>query len=177
MPREDVNGRIYGMSLPRFHQITHPLPALKEPAHASPGQRPGFQNPLIAVRPEGAQVPPPFQGGRYYFGRDTRGVAPGLASFVPLARQAWPCFEEEESAIGIYEIGSNGFRGWVPCGDCGDYGCTRDSETPGDLILLAETVVPGGRVELPTPAFSGPRSTGELPRRFGRQEIVRGLET
>ena len=25
-------------------------------------------------------------------------------------------------------------------------------------------VVPGGRVELPTPAFSGPRSTGELPR-------------
>ena len=25
-------------------------------------------------------------------------------------------------------------------------------------------MVPGGRVELPTPAFSGPRSTGELPR-------------
>ena len=40
---------------------------------------------------------------------------------------------------------------------------------------MAETVVPGGRVELPTPAFSGPRSTGELPRHFGRQEIVRGL--
>jgi hypothetical protein len=41
---------------------------------------------------------------------------------------------------------------------------------------LVETMVPGGRVELPTPAFSGPRSTGELPRHFGRQEIVRGLE-
>jgi hypothetical protein len=27
-----------------------------------------------------------------------------------------------------------------------------------------EMMVPGGRVELPTPAFSGPRSTGELPR-------------
>ena len=27
--------------------------------------------------------------------------------------------------------------------------------------------VPGGRVELPTPAFSGPRSTGELPRHRG----------
>jgi hypothetical protein len=27
-----------------------------------------------------------------------------------------------------------------------------------------ENMVPGGRVELPTPAFSGPRSTGELPR-------------
>ena len=25
-------------------------------------------------------------------------------------------------------------------------------------------MVPRGRVELPTPAFSGPRSTGELPR-------------
>ncbi len=25
-------------------------------------------------------------------------------------------------------------------------------------------MVPGGRIELPTPAFSGPRSTGELPR-------------
>jgi hypothetical protein len=34
-------------------------------------------------------------------------------------------------------------------------------------------VVPGGRVELPTPAFSGPRSTGELPRQFGRKKIVR----
>jgi hypothetical protein len=34
-------------------------------------------------------------------------------------------------------------------------------------------VVPGGRVELPTPAFSGPRSTGELPRHFGSEKIVR----
>src|SRR5580704_4158248 len=30
-------------------------------------------------------------------------------------------------------------------------------------------MVPGGRVELPTPAFSGPRSTGELPRHRGEQ--------
>ena len=30
-------------------------------------------------------------------------------------------------------------------------------------------MVPGGRVELPTPAFSGPRSTGELPRHRGSQ--------
>src|SRR5579863_8635199 len=29
-------------------------------------------------------------------------------------------------------------------------------------------MVPGGRVELPTPAFSGPRSTGELPRHRGK---------
>src|ERR1700684_3454573 len=27
-----------------------------------------------------------------------------------------------------------------------------------------KSVVPGGRIELPTPAFSGPRSTDELPR-------------
>src|SRR5579864_615353 len=38
------------------------------------------------------------------------------------------------------------------------------------------SMVPGGRVELPTPAFSGPRSTGELPRQFGRQKIVRARE-
>jgi hypothetical protein len=71
---------------------------------------------------------------------------------------------------------TNGFRDWVLCGERSDYERTRDSETPRGAILLAETVVPGGRVELPTPAFSGPRSTGELPRQFGRQKIVRVLE-
>src|SRR6266700_1015506 len=38
---------------------------------------------------------------------------------------------------------------------------------------LGGKVVPGGRVELPTPAFSGPRSTGELPRHRWNQRIVR----
>ena len=33
-------------------------------------------------------------------------------------------------------------------------------------------MVPGGRVELPTPAFSGPRSTGELPRHRRNPKIV-----
>src|SRR5438445_12238724 len=33
-------------------------------------------------------------------------------------------------------------------------------------------MVPGGRVELPTPAFSGPRSTGELPRHRKNSKIV-----
>jgi hypothetical protein len=37
-------------------------------------------------------------------------------------------------------------------------------------------MVPGGRVELPTPAFSGPRSTGELPRHRSSQKIVRALK-
>src|SRR5271154_5730556 len=32
-------------------------------------------------------------------------------------------------------------------------------------------MVPGGRVELPTPAFSGPRSTGELPRHRGSERF------
>ena len=35
----------------------------------------------------------------------------------------------------------------------------------------ADQVVPGGRVELPTPAFSGPRSTGELPRHRGSKRF------
>jgi len=36
---------------------------------------------------------------------------------------------------------------------------------------LREWMVPGGRVGLPTPAFSGPRSTGELPRHRGSQRF------
>jgi hypothetical protein len=64
-------------------------------------------------------------------------------------------------------------QGWALCGDGSDCERSRDSETTGDAILLVVAVVPGGRVELPTPAFSGPRSTGELPRHFGRQEILR----
>src|SRR5271168_3531892 len=35
----------------------------------------------------------------------------------------------------------------------------------------AMQVVPRGRIELPTPAFSGPRSTGELPRHRGEQRF------
>jgi site-specific DNA recombinase len=46
----------------------------------------------------------------------------------------------------------------------------------GSWSLLGDRyagMVPGGRVELPTPAFSGPRSTGELPRHLCNQKIVR----
>ncbi len=44
------------------------------------------------------------------------------------------------------------------------------------IVLIPEgksykAVVPGGRVELPTPAFSGPRSTGELPRHRGSKRF------
>lgn len=34
----------------------------------------------------------------------------------------------------------------------------------GTCLVRDAGMVPRGRVELPTPAFSGPRSTGELPR-------------
>ena len=40
---------------------------------------------------------------------------------------------------------------------------TRESKEPA-YLQAQHAVVPGGRIELPTPAFSGPRSTGELPR-------------
>src|SRR5437870_13908017 len=40
---------------------------------------------------------------------------------------------------------------------------TRESKEPAHL-QAQHGVVPGGRIELPMPAFSGPRSTGELPR-------------
>ena len=69
------------------------------------------------------------------------------------------------------------FRGWVLSVDRSNCERTSSAEKLRDAILLAETVVPGGRVELPTPAFSGPRSTGELPRHRSREKIVRAGKT
>jgi hypothetical protein len=45
-----------------------------------------------------------------------------------------------------------------------------------ESVEITASMVPGGRVELPTPAFSGPRSTGELPRHRSSQKIVRARE-
>ena len=38
-------------------------------------------------------------------------------------------------------------------------------------MLLGSGMVPRGRIELPTPAFSGPRSTDELPRHGNNQRF------
>ncbi len=37
------------------------------------------------------------------------------------------------------------------------------------MPIPRNTMVPGGRIELPTPAFSGLRSTNELPRHSEEQ--------
>jgi hypothetical protein len=66
------------MSLSMLKQINRRFPALKAPAHASPGQRPGFPSLSIAVRPEGAQCPPSAPSGRKIgCAHEARGVAPG----------------------------------------------------------------------------------------------------
>src|SRR5438874_1839808 len=52
---------------------------------------------------------------------------------------------------------------------------TRLTNCPGHRtspLSCTLEMVPGGRVELPTPAFSGPRSTGELPRHRRNPKIV-----
>ena len=75
-----------GSDSPKTPLIRLP-PALKAPALASPGQRPGFPIRSIVVRPERAQVsPPPFQGGREHVARYP-GRCPGLATFAPMARR------------------------------------------------------------------------------------------
>ena len=57
------------------------LPALKAPAHVSPGQRPGLQNQSILVRPEGAQgIPSALSGRTTIPGHGSRGVAPSWHS-------------------------------------------------------------------------------------------------
>ena len=38
-------------------------------------------------------------------------------------------------------------------------------------MLPGSGMVPRGRIELPTPAFSGPRSTDELPRHGNNQRF------
>ena len=43
-------------------------------------------------------------------------------------------------------------------------GAANNASPGGNAPRRAMGMVPRGRVELPTPAFSGPRSTGELPR-------------
>ena len=45
---------------------------------------------------------------------------------------------------------------------------TRD----GGKFWRVIRMVPRGRVELPTPAFSGPRSTGELPRHRNNEDFT-----
>ena len=56
----------------------------------------------------------------------------------------------------------------------------RNARAAPRLSALWEKMVAGGRVELPTPAFSGPRSTGELPRHrknTNYTEIARNVKT
>src|SRR5437588_7728492 len=45
----------------------------------------------------------------------------------------------------------------------------------GILLGVAVSMVPGARIELATPAFSGRRSTNELPRHFGSFSILGAL--
>jgi hypothetical protein len=58
----------------------------------------------------------------------------------------------------------------VSCEGCG-FSTLSFSTDSYQHALTAIKVVPGGRVELPTPAFSGPRSTGELPRHRGSKRF------
>ena len=96
------------MSLPRFNQINRRFPALKAPAQASPGQRPGLRNPWIAARPEGAQdPPPPFQGGRDEIWARYPGRCPGLVTSAPLARHRGCVLK---SQLGISECMCMSFR-------------------------------------------------------------------
>src|SRR6266404_1063525 len=49
--------------------------------------------------------------------------------------------------------------------------CTKIEWGFVSALVTRAKMVPGGRVELPTPAFSGPRSTGELPRHRGSKRF------
>ena len=95
------------MNLPGFNQVDRRFSALKVPAHASPGQRPGLRNPSIAVRPEGAQDPPlrPFRAENEIRARYP-GRCPGLVTSAPLARHRGCVFKRGKLPMLIYEIGS-----------------------------------------------------------------------
>ena len=55
MRGERRTARIYGESMAGFRNVNRYLPALKAPAYASPGQRPGFRHRPFVWHPEGAQ--------------------------------------------------------------------------------------------------------------------------
>jgi hypothetical protein len=84
--------------------------------------------------------------------RRLRDLRQYLSGDVPTARAYLTKHVEEivmDPEAGIYVASGS----WNLLGSRYDAGCISDAG-----------MVPGGRVELPTPAFSGPRSTGELPR-------------
>ena len=85
----------YKMTLRTFNQIIRRFPALKVPAHASPGQLPEFRNPSYAVRPEGAQELRPFRANEITYGARYPGRCPALTSSAPLARHRGSFYKGE----------------------------------------------------------------------------------
>src|SRR5229473_3756921 len=85
--------------------------ALKAPPHASPGQRPGFWERPITVRPERAQGSPlrPFRAEEVPQTR-SRGVAPGWHAPRPWRVNVAEFSNRENCHEEIPELGSSSFR-------------------------------------------------------------------
>lgn len=81
--RKGIGTIICEVSLLMFDLAVRNSPALKAPAHASPGQRPGFRDQSNVARPERAQEPlRPVRANDNAKARYP-GRCPGLASSAP----------------------------------------------------------------------------------------------
>jgi hypothetical protein len=81
----------------RKPQSSRHLPALKAPTHASPGQRPGYRNPSIVVRPERAQGRPSAISGRTIFLCILPGVLPRAGMLRAVGATTCPCFRLDKT--------------------------------------------------------------------------------
>jgi hypothetical protein len=87
------------------------------------------------------------------FGGEPRLVRAAIAQHVP--KITLKPKGEIYIASGVWDwLGST----WIACNS------HKKHETSGDSRNAAVRMVPGARIELATPAFSGRRSTSELPR-------------
>jgi hypothetical protein len=96
---------IYGISVASFKGTNQYLPALKAPADASPGQRPGFRHQPIVWRPEGAHGPSALSGRTKWPGGDFPRAL--LRAGILRAVGAMPSrtFKGREPPRGNFEIG------------------------------------------------------------------------
>jgi hypothetical protein len=104
MPGQSGKGRIYGFGRVKFKKRNPPIPALKAPAHASPGSALGYviNRSFGALR--GRRVLRPFRADNVASGDISPGRCPGLASSAPLARHRTSAFKRRKLPTGIYEI-------------------------------------------------------------------------
>jgi len=110
------------------------------PVHASPGQRLGFRNLLIALGHEGAHGPSALSGRTTLLRARYPGRCPGLVTSAPLARHDGHAFIRRKLLRGVYEKGSSDSQSESDCCNCQSMNKSfaRESRPRWFLLLLRQ---------------------------------------